>query len=94
MSVFLVTWDINKKSENYQKARTDLIAHLKKYPHIIDQGLDSVWFIESQLTANDLCNDIRKKMSNDDRLIVTKLVTGQHQGWLAPDVWDWINRRI
>lgn len=31
---------------------------------------------------------------SDDRLIVTKLVFGQHQGWLDKKVWDWINARL
>lgn len=24
----------------------------------------------------------------------TQLVTGQHQGWLSKNVWDWINARL
>lgn len=94
MSVFLVTWDLNRAKPNYNEARDKLIAHLSKYPHIKDAGLDSVWFINSNSSAEVVAADVRTKMDDNDRLIVTKLVSGQHQGWLDPDVWIWINARL
>lgn len=94
MSVYLVTWDINKARANYTQARQNLIDHLKRYEHIKDEGLDSVWFIRSNLDANSVSADIRTKLNDNDRLIVTKLVSGQHQGWLASEIWEWINARI
>ncbi len=32
-------------------------------------------------------------MDGNDRVIVTKLVAGQHAGWLHTEVWKWINAR-
>jgi hypothetical protein len=32
-------------------------------------------------------------MDDNGRLVVTKLVSGQYQGWLDPDVWKWVNPR-
>jgi hypothetical protein len=94
MPVFLVTWDLNKQKTNYALARQNLIDHLSRYDHIKDPGLDSVWFINSSASANDIDADVRKKMDTNDRLIVTKLSSGQHQGWLSQDVWNWISARI
>lgn len=94
MSVYLVTWDLNKQKPNYNQARQNLINHLERYDHIKDPGLDSVWFISSTSLAESIDAGIRTRMDNDDRLMVTKLVSGQHQGWLSTAVWDWINARI
>jgi hypothetical protein len=94
MSVYLVTWDLNKQGANYSQARQNLISYLSHYEHIKDSGLDSVWFISSAASADALDADIRIRMDTNDRLIVTKLVSGQHQGWLSKNVCDWINARL
>jgi hypothetical protein len=94
MSVFLVTWDLNKQKANYNQARQLLIQKLSEYSHTKDPGLDSVWFIQSSSSADTISADLRTRMDDNDKLIVTKLASGQHQGWLARDVWDWINARI
>jgi predicted RNA-binding protein with PIN domain len=94
MAVYLVTWDLNKQKANYNQARQSLIDHLARYEHIKDQGLDSVWFISTTASADSVSADVRTRMDDNDRLIVTKLVSGQHQGWLSKNVWDWINARL
>jgi hypothetical protein len=94
MSIYLVTWDLNREKANYAAARQTLVGHLAQYDHIKDPGLDSVWFISSSASADALDADIRTRMDTNDRLLVTKLVKGQHQGWLSKNVWDWINARI
>ncbi|HEV7344280.1 MAG TPA: hypothetical protein VGN60_01420 [Devosia sp.] len=94
MAVYLVTWDLNRAQPDYNSARQRLVDHLSRYEHVRDSGLDSVWFISSAATADSLDAAIRKHMDNNDRLIVTKLVSGQHQGWLDPEVWKWIYARV
>ena len=94
MSVYLVTWDLNKAKPNYAQARENLLSHLQRYQHAKDAGLDSVWFISSHWSADQVDADIRAKLDGNDRLVVTKLVAGQHQGWLSQGVWDWINSRL
>lgn len=94
MAVYLVTWDLNKQRTNYNQARQNLIELLSRYEHIKDPGLDSVWFISSALSANELDANIRTRMDTNDRLIVTRLDSGNHQGWLSTDTWKWINARL
>jgi hypothetical protein len=94
MAVYLVTWDLNKKRADYAAARQKLVEHMSRYQHIKDPGLDSVWFISSDLSANGLEASIRASMGNEDRLIVTRIVQGQHQGWLHESIWAWINARV
>jgi hypothetical protein len=84
---------LNKQRANYDQARQALISQLQRYPHIKDPGLDSVWFLQHDGTPDALSNDIQTKLDRNDRMIVIKLVTRQHQGWLGKNVWDWINAR-
>lgn len=94
MGVYLITWDLNKAKPNYAQARQALITHLERYEHIKDPGLDSVWLLSSNWSAAQIDADVRTKMDTDDRVIVTRLVNGQHEGWLSQNVWSWINARI
>jgi hypothetical protein len=94
MAVYLVTWDLNKEKPNYAEARKQFIAHLERYENKKDSGLDSVRFVSTQLSADQLSDDLRKKLDDNDRIIVTKLISGNHQGWLGKDVWEWINARL
>jgi hypothetical protein len=52
MAVYLVTWDLNKEKPNYAQARQNLITHLERYQNIRDPGLDSVWFLSTELSAS------------------------------------------
>jgi hypothetical protein len=94
MSVYLVTWELNKEKPNYAIARNQFLARLNRHDHIKDPGLDSVAFVTSTLSAFQLSDDLRVALDTNDRLFVTKLVSGDHQGWLAREVWDWINQRL
>lgn len=94
MSVYLVTWDLNKEKANYAEARAKFLARVSQYENTRDAGLDSVRFVSTTQTAEQLSDSLRTALDNNDRIMVTKLVTGSHQGWLAKDVWVWINSRL
>jgi len=94
MAVYLVTWDLNKEKDNYARAREEFLSHLERYENTKDSGLDSVRFISTSWTANQISDDLRTKLDDNDRIIVTKMVNGAHQGWLSKSVWDWINARL
>ena len=94
MSVYLVTWDLNKERSGYAQARANLIARLGQYEHIKDPGLDSVWLVSTDWSASEIDTDLRKHMDSNDRIIVTKLASGGYQGWLDQKIWDWINARL
>ena len=94
MAVYLVTWDLNKEKPNYTQARKDFLDNLNRHENTRDQGLDSVRFVSTSLSADSLYNDLSTKLDKNDRIVVTKMVSGNHQGLLIKDVWDWINARI
>ena len=94
MAVYLVTWNLNGEKPNYAEARKQFITHLERYENKMDSGLDSVRFISTNLSADQLSNDLRKRLDDNDRIIVTKLVSGNHQGWLDKTLWEWIDARV
>jgi len=92
--VYLVTWDLNKEKPNYTVARANFLARLDEYTTIKDPGLDSVRFIAFTGNAQQLSDDLRTRLDDNDRIIVTRLFSGSHQGWLDPEVWKWISSRL
>jgi hypothetical protein len=50
--------------------------------------------VSTSQTADTVSDNLRSALDNNDRLMVTKLVSGNHQEWLSKDVWDWMNARI
>ncbi|AZC51338.1 MULTISPECIES: hypothetical protein [Pseudomonas] len=94
MSVFLVTWNLNKERSNYDQARQAFIQHLERYQNVKDPGLESVRWISSNATAAQIDEDLRLKLDSNDRIFITKLNNREYQGWLNKDVWTWIDTRL
>jgi len=94
MSVYLVTWNLNKERANYDRARKDFIAHLETMENAKDAGLESVRWVSTSRTSSALKDFLRQKLDDNDRLFVTKLNKQEHSGWLTKTVWTWINARL
>lgn len=95
MAVYVVTWNLNKERSNYNQARDAFIKHLEStYENKKDDGLESVRFVSTANSADQIDARLREKMDANDRLFVSKLNRGEHQGWLSKAVWDWINARL
>jgi hypothetical protein len=60
MAVYLVTWDLNKEKPNYAEARKQFIAHLERYEKTKDAGLDSVRFVSTSWTAEQVNRSTNK----------------------------------
>lgn len=94
MTVFVVTWNLNKERGNYDAARRAFVQHLDHYENTKDQGLESVRWVSTTRTVDQVTDDLRTKLDANDRLFVCQVARGNHQGWLSQQVWDWINARI
>ncbi len=94
MTVYVVTWNLNKERNNYDAARRAFIQHLERYDNTQDAGLESVRWISTASSVNQVTDDLRSKLDDNDRIFVTEVSRGNHQGWLSQRVWDWINARI
>lgn len=94
MAVYIITWNLNKERQNYDAARREFLQQLERYDNTKDSGLESVRWVSTTATAEKVMEDLRSKLDNNDRLFVSKLVQGNHQGWLNKQVWEWINARL
>lgn len=85
---------IDKEKSNYNAARTAFIKHLERHANTGDPGLESVRWIRSSLSADQLTDDLMQKLDKNDRLFVSKLRQGEYQGLVKPSVWDWIRPKV
>ena len=94
MAVYVVTWNLNKEGSRYEQARREFITHLERYEHVTDSGLETVRWISTPDSPNQISDYLLQKMDDNDRLFVSKLNRGEHQGRLSKSTWEWINARL
>lgn len=94
MGVFVVTWNLNKERANYAHARAEFIKHLDRYTNVGEGGLETVRWVQSNATAQQISDDLRTKLDDNDRIFVSKLAAGTHAGWLNKTTWDWITPKV
>lgn len=85
MSVFLVSYDLNKQGQDYK----NLINAIQTYDGYIS-CLKSQWLIATTKSCDDVCNHLKSKIDKNDSLFIVKLVK-PYQGWLSKDVIDWLD---
>jgi hypothetical protein len=94
MAVYVITWNLNKERSGYDAARRAFLQHLERYDNKKDSGLESVRWISTTRSVNEIEADLRTKLDANDRIFVSQVSHGNHQGWLDKHVWDWINARL
>ena len=97
MAVYLVTWDLNNEKPNYIQARARFLTGFDGLEWIRDERLDSVRFVSTNLTAQQLHDRLHANMDGTDRIAIIRLNTDAtigHQGSLSSTVWEWINARL
>jgi hypothetical protein len=88
MTVYCVSYDLNKPGKKYE----DLYKELKNSSDWWHY-LDSTWLIYTQESASQLSDRIKRHLDDNDTLIVIR-VTRDYAGWLTQDAWDWINKYV
>ncbi|GMM87070.1 hypothetical protein [Vibrio fortis] len=88
MKTYCVSYDLNKSGKNYEA----LYEEIKSSPGWC-HALDSTWFVSSPEDANQLSERLRKRLDEDDDLLVIT-VSSDYAGWLASHTWDWIGKHV
>ena len=90
MSVYMITYDLNSKGQNYEK----VIKAIK------DSSIGvwctfwkSSYLIKSHLTPNQISNNITPHLDSNDSLIIIE-VKNNYQGWLNEEEWKYIKEHI
>lgn len=80
---YLVTYDLNRAGQNYD----GLIDAIKSYSckHV----MQSVWFVKSDSSANEISEHLRAFIDNNDNLFVGE-INYNHAGWLPQSYWDFL----
>lgn len=94
MAVYVVTWNLNKEGAAYQQARAAFLKQLGAYDNTHDSQLETVRWISTTDSAQQVSDYLLQKLDKNDRLFVSRLASGTHQGWLEQTTWDWINARL
>lgn len=91
MTVYLISYDLNRSDKNYD----GVIEAIKNssYNGVWCSPLKSVWLIKSNLTANQVSDNIKAKADTNDRWLVIEVGTDR-QGWLSKDQWKYIDETI
>lgn len=94
MSVFIVTWNLNKEGAAYTTARATFFAQLARCEHSYSSHLETTAFVSTSWDADQLYQFFKQAIDDNDRLIVSKMHSSCHKGWLDKTQWEWINARV
>ncbi|SDL67352.1 hypothetical protein SAMN04487898_12283 [Pedobacter sp. ok626] len=88
MSVYLVTYDLNKKDKNYDGVITEI-----ERSSAFCKPLKSTWLVSTTESAIGLHNRIWKHMDDNDYLLIIE-VKANYYGWLEKTHWEWIKKHL
>jgi len=83
--IFLITYDLNKPAQEYPKLY-EAIMNLGAWWH----HLDSTWVVNTTLKAQDVFNQLKQCIDQNDRLLIINITNQERQGWLPPEAWQWL----
>ncbi|AWX56922.1 hypothetical protein AB432_018535 [Brevibacillus brevis] len=89
MAVYLITYDLNKSGQNYDKLY-EQIKSCGAWWHY----LDSTWLVDSTLNATQIRDRMKNAMDDNDFCLVIKLTNENYQGWLPKKAWNWIHEHL
>ena len=100
MAVYIVTWDLNKEGSAYNHARSKLLSAINTMENTYSTSLDSVRFVSTSRTANQLWTYLRQNggLDTNDTVVVVRMFNkgdnASNDGNLGETFWNWINARI
>jgi hypothetical protein len=88
--VLMISYDLNRheRPSAYQEVHDVIKRRAVSYR----RPLYSQWFVETNYSRDDWSAAIRAVIDEDDSLLVVQ-VRWPYQGWLAKEIWTWLNAR-
>jgi len=81
--IYLISYDLHRPVQEYEA----LISDIKKLGPCI-KPLKSQWFAQTNLTAFQIYESLKKHLDSDDRIFINELTSNRY-GFLDTAVWDW-----
>jgi hypothetical protein len=95
MSVYIVTWNLNKEAPNYKAVSSKLHDRLNTLTTIKHQALETVRFVSTTKTARELYEYLERDiLDTDDKMVITSIRRGEYWGKLSREVWNWISEKL
>lgn len=85
--VYLVSYDLRKPGQDYEKVHT-AIKDLS-YGGIWIKPLESTWFIKSSLSSSDLYKKLKPAFDSTDHFVILE-ISKNYDGWLPKKTWEYI----
>lgn len=83
MKNYAISYDLNKQDKNYD-GLYETIKNFNYY-HV----MDSVWFIKTNFTAQEIYDKLKPQIDNNDFLFISE-INSNYYGFLNKDVWNWL----
>ncbi|MGH3639639.1 MAG: hypothetical protein ACRDUX_11510 [Mycobacterium sp.] len=88
-NVYMITYDLRRPNQDY-KGLYEALRNFAGWCH----GVDSTWFVSTQLNAEQIRSYLQPHLDRDDRLIVTRV--GRDGAWqgLQADAGQWLQNNL
>jgi hypothetical protein len=86
--VYCVSYDLNSPGQDYKNLYNEL-KRSNSWWHY----LESTWLINTNETASQFCERLRKHIDKNDGLLIIE-VTNNYQGCLSEEAWKWIRENV
>ena len=88
--VYLISYDLNKTGQDYNSLYE---AIKNSSTGVWFHYLDSTWIIKSYLSIQQVSDNIKSKMDDNDSLLVIE-VKNNYYGWLPKDAWEYLRTDV
>jgi hypothetical protein len=85
--ICVVTYDLNQGIFHDYSGFIQEIQNLGPW----SKYMDKTWIVATHIPLQEISNRLTQHLGQSDRLLIVRLEAGQYQGWMPPEVWDWIN---
>jgi hypothetical protein len=95
MSLYIVTWNLNKEGANYNRTRELFLRGFAGLDcRYAGTRLDTVVLVSTGLTASQLYDRLIAPLDTNDRIFISRMDPSDHRGYLDQETADWLNARI
>lgn len=89
MSALLITYDLNKPGQNYDKLH-EKIKGLGAWWH----HLDSTWIVVTTLSPSQTFDRLKPALDDSDNVLIVNITGDTYSGWLPQKAWDWLAKYV
>ncbi|KYD03482.1 hypothetical protein [Heyndrickxia sporothermodurans] len=87
MAVLLITYDLNKPGQNYEKLY-ETIKSFGPWAHY----LESTWFVETNFTKTQVREKLKTVLDKNDHFFICTVK--DYDGWADKKLWEWLKKRV